>query len=50
VLFTKADLIAGFSEFFRNLDAGEREHVWGATLPFDVQQQGDAGRLRQPLR
>ena len=42
VLFTKADLIAGFSEFFRNLDPGEREHVWGATLPFDVQQQSDA--------
>jgi type VI secretion system protein ImpL len=27
VLFTKADLIAGFSEFFRNLDPGERESV-----------------------
>lgn len=42
VLFTKADLIAGFSEFFGNLDPGERENVWGATLPADVQQQGDA--------
>jgi type VI secretion system protein ImpL len=42
VLFTKADLIAGFSEFFRNLDPGEREHVWGATLPFDAHQQTDA--------
>jgi len=41
VLFTKADLVAGFSEFFQNLDPAEREHVWGATLPFDV-QQGDA--------
>ncbi|MGH8055395.1 MAG: type VI secretion system membrane subunit TssM [Stenotrophomonas sp.] len=35
VLFTKADLIAGFSEFFRNLDPSERDHVWGATLPAD---------------
>ena len=42
VLFTKADLIAGFSEFFRSLDPAERENVWGATLPFDVHAQGDA--------
>lgn len=42
VLFTKADLIAGFSEFFRSLDPSERENVWGATLPFDVHAQGDA--------
>lgn len=42
VVFTKADLIAGFSEFFQSLDPGEREHVWGATLPFDVQQQSNA--------
>lgn len=42
VLFTKADLIAGFGEFFQNLDPGEREHVWGATLPFDAHQQTDA--------
>lgn len=42
VVFTKADLIAGFSEFFQSLDPGEREGVWGATLPFDVHQQTDA--------
>jgi type VI secretion system protein ImpL len=35
VLFTKADLIAGFSEFFDNLGKEEREQVWGATLPLD---------------
>lgn len=33
VLFTKADLIAGFSEFFDNLGKEEREQVWGFTLP-----------------
>lgn len=35
VVFTKADLIAGFTEFFRGMDPSERENVWGATLPFD---------------
>jgi len=35
VLFTKADLIAGFVEFFETLGREEREQVWGATLPFD---------------
>lgn len=33
VLFTKSDLIAGFSEFFDNLGKEEREQVWGFTLP-----------------
>ena len=42
VVFTKADLIAGFAEFFRGLDPAEREGVWGATLPFDPEGQGDA--------
>ncbi|WP_062261215.1 type VI secretion system membrane subunit TssM [Endozoicomonas arenosclerae] len=32
--FTKADLIAGFSEFFANLTANEREQVWGTTFEF----------------
>lgn len=31
-LFTKADLVAGFLEFFANLDEGERRQVWGATF------------------
>jgi type VI secretion system protein ImpL len=35
VLFTKADLIAGFSEFFDNLGKEDREQVWGFTLPLD---------------
>lgn len=33
VLFTKADLIAGFSEVFETLGKEEREQVWGFTLP-----------------
>lgn len=33
VLFTKADLIAGFQEYFDALGKEEREQVWGFTLP-----------------
>lgn len=32
VLFTKADLIAGFREFFGDLDEAGRRAVWGATF------------------
>ncbi len=32
-LFTKADLLVGFSEFFADLDRTGREQVWGVTLP-----------------
>jgi type VI secretion system protein ImpL len=35
VLFTKADLIAGFVEFFDSLGREEREQVWGVTFPMD---------------
>src|SRR5690606_25101878 len=34
VLFTKCDLVAGFSEFFENLGKREREQVWGITFPY----------------
>ncbi len=32
-LFTKADLVAGFTEFFDDLDAEGRDQVWGETFP-----------------
>ena len=32
-LFTKADLIAGFTEFFDDLDRERRDQVWGVTFP-----------------
>jgi type VI secretion system protein ImpL len=31
-LFTKADLIAGFTQFFDDLDESQRAQVWGSTL------------------
>ena len=35
ILFTKADLVAGFTEFFADLGKEGREQVWGMTFPFD---------------
>ena len=35
VLFTKCDLVAGFTEFFANLGKEDREQVWGMTFPLD---------------
>src|SRR5450830_1726252 len=34
VVFTKADLITGFNEFFQDSERNERDRVWGATLPY----------------
>ncbi len=42
VLFTKADLIAGFAEFFEDLDAEGRDQVWGETFPFGQARAADA--------
>ena len=42
VVFTKADLIAGFNDFFRTLDDNERERVWGTTLPFHPEESNNA--------
>ncbi|MBK1836592.1 type VI secretion system membrane subunit TssM [Azospirillum sp. YIM B02556] len=41
VLLTKADLIAGFAEFFDDLSREEREQVWGVTFPMDEGKKGD---------
>jgi type VI secretion system protein ImpL len=42
VMFTKADLIAGFTEFFDDLDRERRAQVWGVT--FDL-GQGNANPI-----
>jgi type VI secretion system protein ImpL len=39
VLLTKADLIAGFTEFFDDLGREERSQVWGMTLPLDEEPE-----------
>jgi type VI secretion system protein ImpL len=40
LMFTKADLISGFTDFFQETDQSERDRVWGATLPYS--QSGSA--------
>jgi type VI secretion system protein ImpL len=42
-VFTKADLIAGFTEFFDDLDRERRGQVWGATFPLHKTEAGTAG-------
>ena len=37
VMFTKADLIAGFNEFFQDV---ESNRIWGATLPYSMTNTG----------
>lgn len=34
LVFTKADLIAGFADFFEDSERSERDRVWGASLPY----------------
>ena len=49
-LFTKADLIAGFMEFFDDLDREKRGQVWGMTFPLNKTEGGTASRLRHRIR
>ena len=43
LLLTKADLIAGFNEFFHDLNRDERRQIVGVTLPAAESELGDAG-------
>ncbi len=40
LLVTKSDLLAGFMEFFGELDAEARAQVWGATFDYAASQAG----------
>jgi type VI secretion system protein ImpL len=42
-VFTKADLVVGFTEFFDDLDRDKRAQVWGATLPLAGAEGGTVG-------
>jgi type VI secretion system protein ImpL len=41
VIFTKADRIAGFTEFFGDLDRHGRMEVWGTTFPLERSRKAD---------
>jgi type VI secretion system protein ImpL len=43
LVFTHADAIEGFDDFFAQLDGSERAQVWGATIP--LEQSADAYAL-----
>jgi type VI secretion system protein ImpL len=46
VLFTKADLLAGFVEFFDGLGREEREQVWGVTFKLeDAKDKSEGGTV-----
>ncbi len=49
-LFTKADLVAGFTEFFDDLDADGRSQVWGQTFPLNATTPGVAERFQAGFR
>lgn len=42
LLFTKVDLLAGFSQFFEDISEAQRCQVWGATLPHERQKDFNA--------
>ncbi|HFD87260.1 MAG TPA: type VI secretion system membrane subunit TssM, partial [Gammaproteobacteria bacterium] len=42
LLFTKCDLLAGFSEYFDDLDRDARSQVWGMTFPLSEDTGNDA--------
>ena len=46
-LFTKCDLLAGFTEFFADLDREQRGQVWGVTFP--LTDQPDPGAALSEL-
>ncbi|WP_437669429.1 type VI secretion system membrane subunit TssM [Sorangium sp. So ce131] len=44
VLFTKSDLVAGFSEYFGDLKKSERAQPWGATIRLD-ERKDEPGKI-----
>ena len=44
VMFTKADLVAGFVEFFGDLGKQQRAQPWGATFSMDDERLAEPGR------
>lgn len=45
VVFSKMDLIAGFSSFFECFERDELDQIWGATLAFEENSSSHAGEL-----
>lgn len=44
LVLTKCDLVAGFTEFFDNLDPEQRSQVWGVSFPLAQTMDGSAAQ------
>ncbi|MGE4076386.1 MAG: type VI secretion system membrane subunit TssM [Reyranella sp.] len=49
-LFTKADLISGFTEYFDDLDRDKRNQVWGVTFPLAKGEPGVVTKFPEELQ
>lgn len=49
-LFTKSDLMSGFTEFFDDLDRERRNQVWGVTFPLPKGEPGVVGQFPDELQ
>lgn len=48
-LFTKADLVAGFNEFFSSFPEDRRRQVWGATFQTDDRKKNSVGTIPKEI-
>jgi type VI secretion system protein ImpL len=44
LMVTKCDLVAGFSEYFDDLNQEGRAQVWGVTFPYDLTRKGETAK------
>ena len=49
VLFTKTDLVAGFTEYFSYLNEAGRRQVWGATFQTANKKKKSRRRSSEPV-
>jgi type VI secretion system protein ImpL len=48
-VFTKMDLVVGFSEYFGDLDEAKRQVVWGATFPGADKKANSVGKVPEEM-
>jgi type VI secretion system protein ImpL len=48
-VFTKMDLVVGFTEYFVDLDEAKREVVWGATFPGADKKANNVGKVPEEM-
>jgi type VI secretion system protein ImpL len=48
-VFTKMDLVVGFTEYFADLDEAKRQVVWGATFPGTNKKANNVGKVPEEM-